>query len=64
MGCPDGSDGKEPLELQETSVQSLSREDPLEDDMVTHSNILSWAIPWTVDPSGLQSMGCKRVRHD
>ena len=43
--------------IQETWVQSLSKEDPLEKGMTTHSNILAWRIPWTEEPSGLQSMG-------
>ena len=45
-------------------VQSLSQEDPLEEEMATHSNILAWKIPWTEEPGGLQSMGLQRVRHD
>ena len=51
-------------ELQETQVQSLGREDPLEKGMVTHSSILAWRIPWTEEPGGLQSMGSQRVGHD
>ena len=49
--------------MQETSVSSLGREDPLEKGMATHSNILSWTIPWAVEPGGLQSMKSQRVRH-
>ena len=45
-------------------VPSLSREDPLEKEMATHSSILAWKIPWTEDPGGLQSMGSQRVGHD
>ena len=45
--------------MQETQVQSLGQEDPLEEEMATHSNILAWRIPWTEEPGGLQSMGCK-----
>ena len=41
--------------MQETWVQSLSREDPLEKGMVTHSSILAWGIPWTEEPGGLES---------
>ena len=48
---------------QETWVQSLGREDPLEDGMATHSSILAWRIPWTKKPGGLQSTGFQRVRH-
>ena len=42
---------------QETRVQSLGREDPLEKGMATHSSILAWRAPWTEEPDGLQSMG-------
>ena len=42
---------------QETLVQSLGREDPLEKEIATHSSILAWRIPWTEEPGGLQSMG-------
>ena len=41
--------------MQEMQVQSLGREDPLEEEMATHSNILAWEIPWTEEPGGLQS---------
>ena len=50
--------------MQETQVQSLGREDPLEKGMATHSSILAWRIPRTEEPSGPQSMGSQRVRHD
>ena len=50
--------------MQETWVQSLVWEDPLEKEMVTHSSILAWRIPRTKEPDGLQSMGSQRVRHD
>ena len=46
---------------QESWVQSLGREDPLEEEMATHSSILAWRIPWTEEPGGLQSMGLQRV---
>ena len=42
--------------MQETQVQSLGQEDPLERDLVTHSSILAWEIPWTEETGGLQSM--------
>ena len=42
-------------EMQETQVQSLGGEDPLEKEMATHSNTLAWRIPWTEKPGGLQS---------
>ena len=50
--------------MQETRVQSLSREDPLEKEMVTHSSILAWRIPWAEEPDRLQFMGLQRVRYD
>ena len=51
-------------ETQEMSVQSLGQEDPLEEDMATHSSILTWRIPWTEESGGLQSIGSQRVGHD
>ena len=50
--------------MQETQVQSLGWEDPLEKGMATHSSILAWRIPWTEEPGGLQSTGLQRVGHD
>ena len=50
--------------MQETQVRSLGWEDPLEKEMVTHSSILAWRIPWTEESGGLQSMGLQRVIHD
>ena len=50
--------------MQETRVQSLSWEDPLEKEMAAHSNILAWKIPWIAEPGRLPSMGSQRVRHD
>ena len=50
---------KNPLAMQETPVQFLGREDPLEKGKATHSSILAWRLPWT-----MQSMGLQRVRHD
>ena len=43
--------------MQETQVQSLGQEDPLEKEMATHSSVLTWQIPWTEEPGGLQSRG-------
>ena len=43
--------------VQETWVQFLGQEDPLEKEMATHSSILAWEIPWTEEPGGLPSMG-------
>ena len=51
--------------MQETWVQSLGQEDPLEKEMATHSNILAWEVPWTEGPSGLYSTwGRRKVGHD
>ena len=50
--------------MQETQVQSLGKEDPLEKAMATYSSILSWKIPWTEEPGSLQSRGSQRVRHN
>ena len=50
--------------MQDTQVQSLDQEDPLEKGMATHSSILAWRIPWTEEPGGLQSMRSQRVGHD
>ena len=47
-----------------TQVQSMDQEDPLEKEMATQSNILSWRIPWTEEPGRLQSTGSHRVGHD
>ena len=47
--------------MQETWVQSLGWEDPLEKRMATHSNVLDWRIPWTEEPGKLQFMGCKEL---
>ena len=50
-------------ETQETWVQSLGGEDPLEKEMAILSSILAWQTPWTEEPGGLQSMRSQRVRH-
>ena len=52
---------KNPPAMQETWVQTLGWEDPLEEGMTAHSNILAWRIPWTEEPGGLQSIGSQRV---
>ena len=49
---------------QETWVQSLGQEDPLEKEMATHSSTLAWKIPWTETPGRLQSMGLQRAGYD
>ena len=51
-------------EMQKTQVRSLGQEDPLEEEMATHSSILSWRIPWTEESGRLQSMGLQRVGHN
>ena len=48
--------------MQETQLQFLGQEDPLEKEMATHSSILAWEIPWTEKPGGLQSMGSQKSR--
>ena len=50
-------------EMQETQVQSLGGEDPLEEEMVTHSSILAWKMSWTKEPGGLKSVGSQRLSH-
>ena len=51
-------------ETEETHVRSLGQEDPLEEEMATHSTILAWRIPWTEETGGLQSMELQRVKSD
>ena len=55
---------KNPPAVQESWVRSLGFEDPLEKEMVTHSSIPAWKIPWMEKPGRLQSMGSQRVGHD
>ena len=50
--------------MEETWVQSLDREDPLEQEMATHSRILAWRIPWKEEPGGLPPTGSQRVGHN
>ena len=50
--------------MQETRVQSLGQEDPLEKEIATYSSILAWRIPWTEEPGGLQSLKSQRIGHD
>ena len=59
--------GKEPtcqFRRHETQIRSLDQEDPLKEDMTTHSSILAWRIPWREEPGGLQSIGSQRIRHN
>ena len=51
-------------ETQESYVRLLGREDPLEEEMATHSSVLAWKILWTEEPGVLQYLGLQRVRHD
>ena len=55
---------KNPPAMQETWIQSLGWQDPLEKGMATHSRILAWRIPWTEEPGGLESRWLHRVGHD
>ena len=65
VGLPWWPIGKESTyQFRRWQVQSLGWEDPLEKEMVTHSSILAWEVPWTEKTCGLQSIGSKRVRHD
>ena len=64
MGSPGAKMVKNLPAMQETRVQSLGWEDPLEKGMATYSRILAWRIPWTEESDGLQSMGLQRVRHN
>ena len=64
MGFPYGSEVKYPAAMQKMQVWPLGQEDPLEEEIATHSSILAWEIPWTEEPGGLQSMRSQRVRHD
>jgi len=51
-------------ELQKPWVLSLGQEDPLEEEMATHSSVLAWKIPWREEPGRLQPIGLHRVRHN
>ena len=55
---------KNPLAMQEIWLPCLVWEDPLEEEMATHSSTLAWEIPWTEETGRLQSIGSQRVRHD
>ena len=55
---------KNPHVIQKTQVRSLGWEDLLEKEIATRSSVPAWEIPWTEDPSGLQTMGLQRVIHD
>ena len=64
MGFPGDSAIKNSPPMQEIRIQPLGQEDPLEKEMATHSSMLTWEIPWTEEPSGLQSMRSHRAGHD
>ena len=67
QGFAGGTSGKEPdfqHRRHEMQVQFLGGEDPLEEEMATHSSILAWRIPRTEESGGQQSIGSHRVRHD
>ena len=64
LGFPGRSVVKNLSAVQETWVQCLGQEDPLEKGMATHSSILAWKIPWTEEPGRLPSMALQRVGHD
>ena len=53
-----------PANPGDTKFQSLDWEDPLEEEMITHSSVLAWKVPWTKESGGLQSMGSQRDGHD
>ena len=64
MGFPCGAAGKESACNAGDLGSIPGSERSLEEEMATHSSILAWEIPWTEEPSRLQSMGLQRVRHD
>ena len=63
VGFPVAQMVKKPPAMQETQLQSLGWEGPLEEEMTTHSNTVVWEIPWTEEPGRLQSIGWYRLRH-
>ena len=67
LGFPGGASDKEPAcqcrGHQETQMQYLGWEDPLEEGVTNHSSILTWRIPWAEEPGGLWSIGSRRVGH-
>ena len=64
LAFPSGSVVMNPPALEETQVQYLHWEDPLKEEVATHSSILAWKVPPTVEPGGLQSIESLRVRHN
>ena len=63
-GFSGGTMVKNSFAMQEMRVRSLGQEDPLEEEMATHSSILAWKITWTEEPRGLQSIGLQRTGHE
>ena len=64
MGFPGSTVIKNLPAMQETQVQSVGQEDPLDEEMATHSSLLAWRILWTEEPGRLWSLGSQRVEHD
>ena len=64
VGFPGGSVVKNSPVMQETQVRSLGQENPLEEEVATHSSPLAWRMPWTEKPGRLQSMGLQRIRYN
>ena len=64
FGLPGDSDGKESTCIQETWLQSLGQENALEKEMVAHSSVFAWEVPWTEEPGGQQSTGSQKVGPD
>ena len=64
MGFPGTSVVKNPPAMHDMLVRFLGQDDPLENEMASHSNILAWEIPWTKEPVWLQSMEMQNVRHN
>ena len=64
MGFLGGSVVKNLPAIQEKQVRSLGLEDPLKEEMATHSSIPAWRIPWTEEPGGLQSVGSQGIGHN
>ena len=61
---PGGAVGKNPPANAGDEGSTPGQEDPLEEEMATHSSILAWKVPWTEEPGELQSMGLPRAEHD
>ena len=64
LDFPNGSMVKNLPAMQEAQVQSLGQENPLKEEMATHTSVLAWRIPWTEEPGRLWTIGSLRVGHD